>query len=142
VRALLLAFTLSFGDPPTVQPHAPVAPEAPNLYLMPKVTSRFGMPAEYAEAQQTFEDAQKLYESGKPEKAAPLFLKVAELVKPPKKETNYTESFTKMRGIAYQDATLAFKLAGDKQAAKAALTAAQKNDPANAALLKKLIGEL
>lgn len=125
-----------------MQPHAPVEAPAPNLYLMPVVTNRFGMPPEYGQAQKTFEDAQKLYESGKPEKAAPLFMKVAELVKPPKPETNYTESFAKMRSVAYKDARLAFKQAGDQAAGKAALTAAAKTDLANADLLKKLIGEL
>lgn len=125
-----------------MQPHAPVAPEAPELYLMPQAASRFGMPQEYEQAKKTFEDAKKLYESGKPEKAAPLFLKVADLVKPPKEETGYTEAFAKMRGVAYRDASLAFRLAGDKDGAKKALGAIQKTDKANADLLKKLIEEL
>lgn len=124
-----------------MQPQTHSAPP-PELFLMPQATSRFGMPQEYEQAKQTFEDAKKLYESGKPEKAAPLFLKVAELVKPPKQETNYTEAFAKMRGVAYRDASLAFWLAGDKAGAKKALTAVQKTDKENADLLKKLIGEL
>lgn len=140
--AALLTLTLSFGEPTTVQPHAPVEPTAPELFLMPMATSRFGLPEEYELANKTFAEAQSLYESGKPEKAAPLFLKVAELVKAPKKETTYSDAFTKMRGIAYKDAVLAFKLAGDKAGAKQAMTAAQKADPANAEVLKKLLAGL
>ena len=141
MRALLITLTLTFGEP-TVHPHAPVAPDAPELYLMPQTTSRFGMPQEYEQAKVTFADAQKQYEAGKPDKAALLFMKVAELVKAPKPETTYSDAFTKMRGIAYKDAALAFGLAGDNAGAKKALTAAQKADPANAALLEKLIAQL
>jgi tetratricopeptide (TPR) repeat protein len=139
VVLLLVSFTLCNGDKNMqIQPMKGPAPE---LYVMPLVTSRYKLPDEYGKAQATFDDAKKLYEAGKPDQAAPLFIKVAELVKAPKPETTYSESFAKMRAVAYEDAAIAYREAGDAKGLEAALNKALKNDPENAATLKKLLGK-
>ena len=141
---LLLALFISLslnGDKDAKMELQPTMGPKPELYVMPLVTSRYALPDGYGKAQATFEDATKLYEAGKPNQAAPLFIKVAEQVKAPKPETTYTEAFAKMRSIAYQNAAIAYTQAGDKAGLKKALTAALKNDPENAEVLNQLIAK-
>lgn len=115
-----------------------VGGSTPVLYTLPLAASRFGLPSEYGKALALFDEAKKDYEHGKPGKAAPKFIDVAKLLTT-KTETTYSASFAQMRAIAYQDAALAYGLAGDAAEKKKALTAALKKDPENQATLKQLI---
>ena len=133
---LVISLTLTFGD--TVEPIAMKGP-APELYVMPVASSRFGLPDDYEKAREMFDAAKKDYEGGKPEKAALKFMTIAELVKAPKPETTYSKAFAKMRGIAYKDAAIAFEQAGQRAEGRKTLTAALKADPENAEILKKLL---
>lgn len=139
VLFLLTTFTLTFGD--TVESFAPIKTTTPVLYTLPLATSRHGLPDAYEKARVLFDEATKDYEDGKPGKAAPKFMTVAELVKAPKPETTYSAAFTKMRAVAYKDAALAFEQAGERAAGKKALTAALKADPDNAETIKKLLSQ-
>ena len=136
--ALLLCFTLSFGEPMQA---TPVIPPKPELYELPLASSRYGLPVEYERALAVFEEARRDYQHGKPDKAAPKFVEVAQLVKAPKAETTYSKSFAQMRAVAYKDASIAFKQAGEPEERKKALTAALKADPENKDTLQALLGK-
>ncbi len=112
------------------------------LFLMPRASSRYGLPEGYEEAVALFDEATGDYQKKKAEKAAPKFLKVAELLKAPQPRTTYSDAFAKMRAASYRDAAIAFNEAKQKAAGKKALTAAAAKDPENAALLKELSSRL
>lgn len=114
----------------------------PELYAMPLAASRYGLPDGYEKACALFDEASRDYEAKKPEKAAPKFIKVAELLKAPARATTYSEQFAKMRTSAYRDAAIAFEQAGKKAEGRRALGAAVANDPENAPLLKTLAARL
>ncbi|MBS1148362.1 MAG: hypothetical protein H6Q89_60 [Myxococcaceae bacterium] len=139
VLFLLTSLTLTLGD--TVEPISNMKGPAPELYTLPLATSRFGLPESYEKAHELFAAAKKDYEDGKPEKAAPKFMTVAELVKAPSPPTNYSAAFAKMRATAYKDAAIAFEQAGDRPGCRKALTAALKADPENSDTLKALLSK-
>ncbi len=136
ILLLLTTLTLNFGDP--VEPMIMKGP-APELYALPSAASRYGLPAEYEKAVETFAAAEADYAAGKHEKAAAKFMTVAELIKAPSPRTTYSDQFAKMRGIAYKDAAIAFEQAGKRAEGHKALTAALKADPENKDVLKKLL---
>lgn len=112
---------------------------APELFSLPVAASRYGLPKEYEKATETFAAAEADYAAGKHAQAATKFMTVAELVKAPTPRTTYSEAFAKMRGVAYQDAAIAFEQAGKRAEGAKALTAALKADPENKDVLKKLL---
>ncbi len=122
-----------------MEPIANMKGPGPELYMLPVVASRYALPDAYEKARAGFAAAQKDYEEGNPGKAGPKFMAVAQLVKAPSPKTTYSEQFAKMRGIAYQDAAIAFEQAGQRAEGRKALTAALQADPENAEVLKKLL---
>lgn len=134
-----LVLTLTAGDASVEI--TPVTPPGPELYNLPMASSRFGLPPGYEKAHQTFEDARAEYEARRFARAAPLFMKVAELVAAPEPKTTYASQFAKMRAAAYEDAALAFGQAEQKAEAKKAFTTALAKDTENSALLQKLIAK-
>jgi hypothetical protein len=142
VSALIALFLLTNPDAgATVQTTQYEGPR-PELYVMPLAASRYGLPDGYAEACALFDEATHDYEAKKPEKAAPKFIKVAQLLKAPKERTTYSSQFTKMRSITYRDAAIAFEQAGKQAEGRKALKAAVTADPDNAALLEGLLKKL
>lgn len=142
MSALLALFLLTNPDAgATVQTTHYEAPR-PELYMMPLAASRYGLPDGYSEACALFDEATQDYEAKKPEKAAPKFVKVAQLLEAPKPRTTYSDQFAKMRAASYKDAAIAFEQAGKKADGRKAFTAATAADPDNAELLEQLTAKL
>ena len=117
-----------------------IQPPRPELYVMPRAASRYELPEGYEDAVALFNEASRDYQAKKPEKAAPKFIKVAELLKAPKSKTTYSTQFAKMRAASYRDAAITFGEAGKKSDGKKALQGAIASDPENAELLRELVG--
>ena len=116
-------------------------PDLPALHFLPQARSRFPLPDSHDLALGTFGAAQKDFVDGKYASAAKVFLSVASLLAPPNPETTYSGQYAQMRMVAYKNAAISFRVANDSTA-RAALTQALKNDPANQEGLQALLAKL
>jgi hypothetical protein len=121
---------VSYGSPP------------PGLFSLPRAASRYGLPDGYEKAHLVFESAEHDFKAGKHAQAAKKFISAAEQVKAPDAPTTYSSQFAKMRAAAYQNAAIAFGLAGLAAEGKKALAAAKKHDAENANELDALAASL
>lgn len=116
-------------------------PDLPALYAMPGARSRFGLPEQYFDAEELDAKAREAHAAGNMEEAAADFLDVATLLLV-KKPTTYSEQFSAIRQVAYRNAALAWKAAGNPKAGQAALKAAAGRDADNRMLCEELAASL
>jgi hypothetical protein len=113
----------------------------PVLYELVRPATSWPVPAAFDAAEAAFARAQAAYEAGDTRQAARLFMTVAATLQRDQGQPGW-EGFAANRRLAYQNAVLAWSVAGAHDEARQALTAAAADDPICADAIDHLLARL
>lgn len=113
---------------------------SPTLLRLHTVHGPFALPSSAAHGVTAFHEAVDDYDLGRALEAARGFMRAASLFIAERAE--YGEALEKQASIAYENAALAFELAGARDEGAKALAHARVRDDANGALLDALAARL